>query len=182
MTTEQAPNIAGLLADAARRKVFAAIELGSTQLRSIVATTGLAEAAVVKALDRLMNAGLVIADTEGFSLNTELIDAQARVHRERQPGVDVSTVDQEEAAVIRSFFKDGRLVSYPAQHKKQLVILDLLAQRFDPGKTYPEAQVNLMLAEFFPDTALLRRSLVDNQLLERRDGFYWRAGGTFEVD
>lgn len=29
--------------------------------------------------------------------------------------------------------------------------------------------------------AALRRYLVDEEFLHRRDGFYWRAGGTFEV-
>ena len=30
--------------------------------------------------------------------------------------------------------------------------------------------------------AALRRYLVDEGFLERRDGFYWRVGGTFDID
>ena len=33
-----------------------------------------------------------------------------------------------------------------------------------------------------PDYAALRRYLVDEEFLHRRDGYYWRAGGTFAVD
>jgi hypothetical protein len=76
---------------------------------------------------------------------------------------------------------DGRLHTIPSKHSKLLVVLDHLAQRFEPGRTYPEAQVNEVLAEFHPDYAALRRYLVENQFLTRADGVYWRSGGTVEV-
>jgi hypothetical protein len=41
--------------------------------------------------------------------------------------------------------------------------------------------VNLMLGKFHPDTAALRRYLVDDGFLERERGEYWRAGGRFDV-
>lgn len=61
-------------------------------------------------------------------------------------------------------------------------MLDWLAARFEPGKTYPERDVNLLVGMAHADVAALRRYLVDEGFLERRDGFYWRAGGTFELD
>lgn len=42
---------------------------------------------------------------------------------------------------------------------------------------YPEADVNARLATFHDDVAALRRALVDEELLDRADGRYWRAGG-----
>jgi hypothetical protein len=42
--------------------------------------------------------------------------------------------------------------------------------------------INERLSALHPDYAALRRYLVDDEFLHRRDGFYWRAGGTFEVD
>jgi len=62
------------------------------------------------------------------------------------------------------------------------VVLDFLASLFEPGDIYPEAKVNDVLARFHPDVATMRRFLVDEEFLERRDGFYWRAGGTFETE
>ena len=59
-------------------------------------------------------------------------------------------------------------------------MLDWLAQRFEPGRHYPEATVNLILAAVHPDTAALRRYLVDEDILGRDHGDYWRAGGTFD--
>ena len=76
---------------------------------------------------------------------------------------------------------DGRLHTIPTRHAKLLVVLDHLAQRFEPGHTYSEQEVNEVLVGFHPDYAALRRHLVDNQFLTREDGVYWRSGGTFDV-
>ena len=76
---------------------------------------------------------------------------------------------------------DGRLHTIPSKHTKLLVVLDHLAQHFEPGQTYPEQTVNDVLSNFHPDYAALRRYLVENQFLTREDGIYWRSGGTFDV-
>jgi hypothetical protein len=38
--------------------------------------------------------------------------------------------------------------------------------------------VNLMLGQAHPDTAALRRYMVDAEILTREHGEYWRSGGT----
>ncbi|ABL82848.1 MULTISPECIES: DUF2087 domain-containing protein [unclassified Nocardioides] len=87
-----------------------------------------------------------------------------------------------EERVLRAFLTDdGRLHTIPAKHAKLLVVLDHLAQRFEPGERYPEAEVNAVLQEFHPDHAALRRYLVENGFLTREDAVYWRSGGTVEV-
>ena len=82
---------------------------------------------------------------------------------------------------MAAFVADGRLVQIPAQHGKRLVILDWLAQDFEPGRRYSEAMVNLVLGKRHADTAALRRYLVDEGLLSREAGEYWRSGGSTEV-
>jgi hypothetical protein len=76
---------------------------------------------------------------------------------------------------------DGRLRTIPTKLSKLLVVLDRLAQEFEPGQTYPEAQVNDVLQRFHPDYAALRRYLVENGFMTRENNVYWRSGGTFEV-
>jgi hypothetical protein len=82
--------------------------------------------------------------------------------------------------VLRSFLRDGRLTAIPTQHSKRLVVLDRLAQDFDPGHRYTEREVNTILRRWHVDVAALRRYLVDDRFLDREHGEYWRAGGTFE--
>jgi len=85
-------------------------------------------------------------------------------------------------SVLRAFLTpEGRLVRIPAKHSKRLVVLDLLAQQFEPGQTFDEAEVNRRLRAFHDDVAALRRYLVDEGFLSREHGFYWRSGGTFAV-
>jgi hypothetical protein len=87
----------------------------------------------------------------------------------------------DDAAILRTFFDaQGRLVTVPAKRGKRLVVLDHLAQRFEPGERYSETEVNNRLREAHDDVAALRRYLVDEGFLSREAGVYWRTGGSVE--
>lgn len=66
----------------------------------------------------------------------------------------------------------------PAKQSRRLLLLDTIAQGFEPGVRYPEPSVNEFLAAIHPDFAALRRYLVDEGFLSRAEGEYWRSGGT----
>jgi hypothetical protein len=76
---------------------------------------------------------------------------------------------------------DGRLTAIPRKRAKLLVVLDHVAQSFELGQTFPESEVNAVLERFHPDYAALRRYLVDDAVLTREAGWYWRSGGTVDV-
>jgi hypothetical protein len=173
--------IAGMLAEPNRRRVAAAVMLGATSHAEVLAATGLEGREVTIALDRLVANGLVTVEGDLISLVVSRITDEARSVPRSGPGVPVPSEDAERAAVIRTFFRDGRLSQIPMQAKKRRIIFDVLAQRFEPGQLYSESRVNLELGQVHRDTAALRRGMVDEDFLGRRDGFYWRAGGTFEV-
>ena len=60
--------------------------------------------------------------------------------------------------VLRSFFTDdGWLHTIPSKHAKLLVVLDRLAQEFEPGRVYTEAEVNTVMHLFHADHAALRQ-------------------------
>jgi hypothetical protein len=84
--------------------------------------------------------------------------------------------------IVRRFMHQGKLVSIPARQAKRRRVLDWLSQEFEPGRVYPETAVNATLLRYYPDFAALRRYLVDEGFMERRHGFYWRAGGTYDID
>jgi hypothetical protein len=174
-------SLAGLLAEDERRRVFAALVLGATSYEAIIRVSGVEGRAVTVALDRMENAGLVTRNDDVVELVIERITSEARQPRPVKTGVEIDA-NHEQAAVINAFFRDGRLTSIPMQRKKRLVVFDVLAQRFEPGQLYSEARMNLELGKVHADTAALRRGMVDEGYLERRDGFYWRAGGTFLVE
>ena len=87
----------------------------------------------------------------------------------------------DEAILIKRFMPGGRLVQMPARRSKRLVVLDEVARAFEPGRRYPEQEVNFILLDMYDDYAALRRYLVDEGFLAREGGVYWRVGGTVDV-
>jgi hypothetical protein len=179
-----AGELVGLLADDDRRKVFAALVLGSTTRAEISAATGLDTRQVVRALNRLVTAGLVDDDSDGEHtlLDAAFARAARAIAAARPPLDEHADAPADEARVLRAFVRDGRLTSIPTAWGKRRVVLDWLAQRFEPGRRYSEAMVNLSLAQVHPDTAALRRYLVDDGFLSRDHGEYWRTGGRVDSD
>jgi hypothetical protein len=78
---------------------------------------------------------------------------------------------------LKVFLSDGQ-VAMPAKHARRRMLLDVIAQAFEPGVRYDERRVSLFLGSIHRDYAALRRYLVDEQFLSRADGEYWRSGGT----
>jgi hypothetical protein len=80
---------------------------------------------------------------------------------------------------LRAFISDGRITALPAKRSRRLLLLDEVAQAFEPGRKYPESVVDKILKTVFDDHCTLRRHLVDESFLSRTPaGTYWRAGGT----
>jgi hypothetical protein len=80
---------------------------------------------------------------------------------------------------LRPFVSDGRITAMPAKRASRLLLLDQVAQAFEPGRRYDEATVNGVLKTVTDDHATLRRYLVDEGFLSRTgDGTYWRSGGS----
>lgn len=177
-----AAGIVGHLAHPDRRRVLGALLLGASTTEDVKRMTGLDTRAVVTALTRMVDGDLVLHDQEGHywlvedAFRLAVIDAQAAA-----PSEDLEGVPADSARVLRAFVRDGRLVSIPAQHAKRLVVLDMLAQEFEPGHRYSERKVNAMLRKWNDDTAALRRHMVDEGILDREGGEYWRAGGSYDV-
>ncbi|TKJ30976.1 DUF2087 domain-containing protein [Blastococcus sp. CCUG 61487] len=176
-----AATIAGLLADPARLRVVAALALGATTIEEVAEASGLTLKEVALAARRLARAGLVHRDGHALGLHSEQFGAAARAAAEAAPAPAPLSDDPAEDAVLSAFVRDGRLLSIPAHRGKRLVVLDHLVRVFEPGIRYPEREANVLLAVWHPDVAALRRYLVDEGLLSREAGVYWRSGGYVDV-
>lgn len=175
--------IAGALADADRRRVFAAIELGATSLEAVTVVATMSTPDAAKALGRLIDNGLVVHGADGtLSVAGDALAAAARTALTRRRD-EHDGQPPEVKRVLDSFVRDGVITSWPtartaAGRAKQLVLLHWLAGRFDVGRRYTEAEVNELLGGHAEDHASLRRRLVDAGLLDRDAREYWRSGGT----
>jgi hypothetical protein len=172
-------SLVALLADENRRRVAAALVLGAATVEEVKAATGLSARAVGTALSRLVDGELVVRGDAGTHVLLgeafRLAAMAAAPPRESDPTGDAP---EDEAKVLRTCFRDGRLVRIPTKRAQKLIVLDRLAQEFDLGIRYKERQVNAILHRFHDDVAALRRYLVDECFLDRAAGEYWRSGGS----
>ena len=173
--------IAGLLADPTRLKVVAALALGAGTIEDVARLADLPLKHVALAARRLGRNGLVRRDGHRLELLADEFQAAARAAAESAPPPERLSDDPAEDAVLSSFVRDGRLASIPAQRTKRLMVLHHLLRVFEPGVRYPEREVNALLAVWHPDVAALRRYLVDEGLLTREAGVYWRSGGYVDI-
>jgi hypothetical protein len=79
---------------------------------------------------------------------------------------------------LRVYLGDGRIETMPARQSRRRLLLDQVAQAFEPGVRYSERDVSDFLGTLHADYAALRRYLVDEEFLSRSGGQYWRIGGT----
>jgi RimJ/RimL family protein N-acetyltransferase len=124
-------------------------------------------------------AGLVDADDRLRVDALHRIAATVPQAEPASPAVTAGDWTASEVRTLETFFSGERLVEIPANRRKRLVVLERLAQEFEPGVRYAEAEVSGQLERFNPDYAALRRYLVEENLMSRAEGVYWRTGGRF---
>jgi hypothetical protein len=178
----RAAELLALVVEPDRLLVVAAMTLGARSLAEIEERTGLDVRRTGRALARLENAGIVTSDGREYSVDTDALRDAARAALPVRPVDDHGAIDPGDAAVLRVFIRDGRLTQIPAARGKRLVVLDHIVRVFEPGVRYSEREVNVLLRAFHQDTAALRRYLVDEAMLTRDAGVYWRSGGTVVLD
>jgi hypothetical protein len=177
-----AAEVVGLLAEGDRLRCVAALALGASTVHEVAAAADLDVRRAGRALSRLVDGGLVESDRLGYRLLEEEVRASARAAAAAAPaGDEHGGAPPAVARVLRAFVKQGRLTSIPALRSKRLVVLDWLAQDFEPGRRYPEPEVNEVIRRRHDDTAALRRALVDEGFMDRSGGRYWRTGGTVDT-
>lgn len=173
MTAQQ---VARALADNGRRQVFAAIVLGDADAVAVAGRTGLGAREVATAVRRLVDAGLVVATTGGLK-----VDADGLRDLARTPASVGERSAELGDRLLRTFVGDGVLRGLPAQRgRRRTVLAHVTMESFEPGVRYPERAVDERLrawcAQGGSDHVTLRRYLVDEGLLARDQGVYWRTG------
>ena len=122
---------------------------------------------------RLVAAGLVDvrqdAQSRIYSLRMDTIRA---LSQENDDDRTVQRADEEDDAVLRTFFDGPRLRQIPRGRKKRVIVLRRLLERFEPEREYTEREVNELLREAHDDVATLRRELVDYGFMVRDRGIY----------
>lgn len=136
---------------------------------------------VRRAVSRLAEAGLL---DEQLTLDRSALRAVAATLPGEEPAagsVLEGPWSDEERQVLSRHFVGSRLVDIPAGRPARLLVLERLAHELEVGLRYSEKEVNSIIQAFHPDYAALRRYMVDEGLVTRAHGSYWRTGGRVDV-
>ncbi|MFJ8828180.1 DUF2087 domain-containing protein [Streptomyces sp. NPDC102467] len=150
-TADAAGGILAALADVTRRTVYSAVVLQADTTQGIAERLGMAPGRCAKSLSTLEQAELVVYTDRRWSAVSDVWRHAALRRPRPRPAVSI-----------------------PSKHSKRRTFLEGLVPLFELHRRYPEVEVNEILREVHPDVAALRRYLVEEQLLVRADGRYWR--------
>ncbi len=168
------------VADADRLRIIGMLAQRPATIREVAAQLGMPFREAFGHLGMLEFAGLVHKADDIFSLNDEAVDglSKRQFSEQRSSYVPAPDLEPKVRKVLATFLNaDGSLKQIPQPGAKLKVVLEYLVAAFEPGVQYSEKDVNTILQRFHPDTATLRRALIDSGLLSREsDGSrYWRG-------
>lgn len=173
------------LGDENRLKIVGLLAVGERSVEELAATLRVKPPTVSHHLGKLRAVGLVRMRPEGtthlYALDTDTLRRMNRDLLTPERMASLVTDDAGDDTFARkvrdTFFAGGTLTAIPASRKKREVILNWLAEQFEPGVRYPEKQVNAIIQRYHWDSATLRRELVDGRWLAREGGGgdYWRT-------
>ncbi|MGQ3480383.1 DUF2087 domain-containing protein [Paenibacillus sp. TY11] len=183
MQLDKMVNYHKALADPTRMRILLLLSRGEMHGQALAKKLNLSQPTVTHHASKLREAGLIKErrdkNTVYFTLNPELIrqhaEATVRFIFEKGEGEEEMSELNEtlETTVLRNFFaKDGKLRQIPAQYKKKLIVLQMLAEKLEPGRMYPERELNEWIKQYHEDFATIRRELIMHQFMYREREMY----------
>lgn len=182
MTETEAIALFKALADKSRLQILKSLALEDMYVERLAQRLDLTPATISFHLKKLSQVGAVSSYKSQYytmyALNREVLNTGI-LDLILEKSDEAETQAQRDAAyrqkVIDSFFEYGKLKSIPVQRKKERVILEFLAEKFEFGRIYTEREVNLIIADFHDDFCTLRRDMISEKLLDRNRDGYWRV-------
>ncbi|MGI9641467.1 MAG: GNAT family N-acetyltransferase [Acidimicrobiia bacterium] len=181
MPTPTSLDLLRALVDPLRLAVAGNAVGGPVSIEVVADLTGAEKRDVAGAVGDLRALGLL--DDDGM-LQVDVLRVVAReLPRDKRPeGVPVEGPwTPREAETLGNFFDGDRLVKMPSSASKRRLVVEKFAQEFEPGRRYPERDVNFKIQLMYHDYAAVRRYMVEEGFMDRADGAYWRTGGRYET-
>ncbi len=170
-----------VLGNDSRLKILGLLANGERSVGELADFLDVREPTVSHHLAMMKELGLVKVRAEGntriYWLNNKLLETMSKdilSQNNLATLVDDRAGNAWEQKALKTFVKDGRITQIPSRHKKRLVILNWLVEKFEMGKQYSEAELSEALKAYHPDYAALRRYFIEEKLMAREKGIYWR--------
>lgn len=166
------------LSDASRLKLIASLMDGPSYVELLAQRLELSPSTVSFHLKKLEEVGIVSKEKDQYytlySINQSVLNTPIANWLIPKSTLEDEREVQYRQKILDTFFKFNKLKSIPVQRKKRLVVLEHLVSHFEKNKCYTEKEVNLIIADFHDDFATLRREFINEKLMQRENGSYWR--------
>lgn len=176
---EDPADIVRVVVDPLRLVLLGRAAEGKVALDEVAQSLDMPKRKVAEAVGKLRAAGLIDEDMRLIVDRLQTIASKLPTAEGVAASITTGPWSDEERDILSRFFSGTRLTEIPSSRHKRLVVLERLAQEFEPGHRYQERDVNFTLQLFHTDYAALRRYMVDEGLLTRAEGVYWRSGGRY---
>ena len=182
MTENEALALFKCLADKSRLQILKSLSREDMYVERLAERLGLTAPTVSFHLKKLSDVGAVRSYKTQYytmyALRAETFSARIiDILREESEEADAQA--RRDAAyrqkTIDAFFEYGKLKSIPAQRKKKRIILEEIVKAVEPGRIYPEREVNLIIADVHDDFCTIRRDMISEGLMARDQRGYWRT-------
>jgi hypothetical protein len=168
------------MANESRLRIIGLLAERERSVQELAELLDLKEPTVSHHLAALKRVGLVTVRPEGVTHWHGLRSgALAELSREMFDPAGVAAMTKPkrswEEKVLSTFLtEDGTFIRLPASRRKRWVLLCWLADQFEEGRRYKEAEVNEILQRRHWDSATMRFEMVCWRMLARENGIYWR--------
>jgi len=177
---ERSLAITKALADGSRLRVLACLLEGGRYVEELSERLGLAASTVSFHLGKLQQVGLVAKERQQYytvyRVRPELLDLRLRDLLDT--GASERSLQQErtlryERKVLDAFFDGPCLRRMPAQRKKAAICLRRFAADMEPGRRYPELELNSLIRSRYADYCTVRRRMIEEGMVARHRQVYW---------
>lgn len=180
MMEEDAIKLFKCLADRSRLQILKSLVKEDMYVERLAQRLGLTPATISFHLKKLEEAKAVCSYKEQYytmySLKKEVfMTNMLDIISEESEVIDKQRIREKayRERVLNSFFEYGKLKSIPAQRKKQRICLEEIAKSFEKGKMYDESEVNTIIQSFHEDYCTIRREMICEHIMERKEGKYY---------
>ena len=182
MTETEAIRLFKALADKSRLQILKSLAIEDMYVERLAQRLDLTPATISFHLKKLSEAGAVSSCKSQYytmyTLNREVLNTgilSLILAQSDEADAQAARDAAYRQKVIDSFFEYGKLKSIPAQRKKERIILEVIAEKFDHDRIYSEREVNLIIADFHDDFCTIRRDMIAEKLLDRDRNGYWKV-------
>ncbi|MDX8290836.1 metalloregulator ArsR/SmtB family transcription factor [Metabacillus indicus] len=170
-----------VMGDATRIRILALLAKSPKNGQALSGILGLTPPTITHHLAKLRETGVVtekrVKNTVYFQVNEKLLQQLSLGMMEIVTGKGELEMNQEKtgehAKILGNYLtKDGKLKTIPPQRKRRLIVLYHLAKEFEPGRKYPEKEINDIIKKYHEDFATIRREFIVNHMMYRENSIY----------